>query len=281
MAHRGGRGICGASGRDAVAVFESSGFGRCGCGKRYVFRAARLCTPPFFARCPARAGGCRAAEPSVFVARRGNAFLNCDSIARWYRWLEYAAFGGALRRRREAFLFELGDPQKVLVLGDGDGRFLQLFVALYPEARVDAVDVSAGMIELARSRVASDRVTFHVADAREFVFEEEYDLAVAHFFFDCFDETELREIIFRFTAKQFLISEFRRTWWSRPLLAGLYLFFRIATELETRRLSDHRTMLERSGYRLDREEDALGGLLASELWRLSAPLKKCQNSLDL
>src|ERR1700722_881118 len=203
MAHRGGRGICGASGRDAVAVFESSGFGRCGCGKRYVFRAARLCTPPFFARCPARAGGCRAAEPSVFVARRGNAFLNCDSIARWYRWLEYAAFGGALRRRREAFLFELGDPQKVLVLGDGDGRFLQLFVALYPQARVDAIDVSARMIELAQAR--APQVTFHLADAREFDFQE-YDLAVAHFFFDCFTDADLAALLARIRAKHGLIS---------------------------------------------------------------------------
>jgi SAM-dependent methyltransferase len=198
--------------------------------------------------------------------------LNCDSIARWYRWLEYAAFGGALRRRREGFLLELGNPRTVLVLGDGDGRFLQAFCALYPKARVDAIDVSAGMIELAKARVASERVTFHLADAREFP-RGEYDVVAAHFFFDCFEERELQALTSRFAAKQFLISEFRRTWWSGPLLAGLYLFFHIATGLETRRLTDHRPMLEHCGYRLDREENALGGLLASELWRLSAPLK--------
>jgi SAM-dependent methyltransferase len=192
--------------------------------------------------------------------------LNCDPVAPWYRWLEYAAFGGALRRRREAFLFELGNPQKVLVLGDGDGRFLQLFVALYPQARVDAVDVSARMIELARSRVTSDRVTFHLADAREFPFDGTYDLITAHFFFDCFEEVELSDLIARLRAKQFVISEFRRTRWSGPLLAGLYLFFRIATGLKTRRITDHRPMLERQGFRLDREEKALGGLLVSELW---------------
>ncbi len=189
--------------------------------------------------------------------------MNCDRIARWYRWMEYAAFGGALRKRREAFLFELGNPQKVLVLGDGDGRFLQLFTALYPNARIDAVDVSARMIELAQARAPS--ATFHLADAREFP-PAEYDLVAAHFFFDCFSETELPELISRFTAKQFLISEFRRTPWSGPIFAGLYLFFRIATGLETRRLTDHRPMLERRGFTLDREETALRGLLVSELW---------------
>lgn len=190
--------------------------------------------------------------------------MNCDRIAPWYRWLEYAAFGGALRRRREAFLFELGDPKKVLVLGDGDGRFLQLFTALYPHARVDAIDNSAGMIERAQARAPG--VTFHLADAREFPFEEEYDLAVAHFFFDCFEDPELRALLGRIRTKSWLVSEFRNTKWSWPLLRGLYFFFRLATGLRTRRLADHRAMFEEFGFRMEREQSALAGMLASEFW---------------
>jgi SAM-dependent methyltransferase len=191
--------------------------------------------------------------------------LNCDFLARWYRWLEYAAFGGALRRRREAFLFELGNPQKVLVLGDGDGRFLQAFCALYPEAQVDAVDSSERMIELARGRVG-DRVRFHLADAREFVFEENYDLAVAHFFFDCFEEDELAALLSKVQAKNLLVSEFQNTRWSWPVVRGLYVFFRFTTGLRTRVLPDHRATLERLGFRMEKAETTLAGLLASELW---------------
>lgn len=190
--------------------------------------------------------------------------MNCDFLARWYRWLEYAAFGGALRRRREAFLFELGNPKKVLVLGDGDGRFLQVFTALYPEALVDAVDVSARMIELARARVPS--ATFHRADARGFVFEEEYDLAVAHFFFDCFEQGELASLVGRIRAKKWLVSEFRNTRWSWPVLRGLYLFFRVTTGLRVRELPDHGMVLEGLGFRVENEQASLGGLLASEMW---------------
>jgi SAM-dependent methyltransferase len=191
--------------------------------------------------------------------------LNCDSLARWYRWLEYAAFGGALRRRREAFLFELGNPQKVLVLGDGDGRFLQLFTALYPEAQVDAVDVSARMIDLAKARVASDRVTFHCLDAREFA-GGEYDLAVAHFFFDCFETVELQALLSRIRANTWLVSEFRNTRWSWPVLRGLYFFFRLTTGLRVKSLPEHRRVLSGLGCRIEKEQSALGGLLASELW---------------
>lgn len=190
--------------------------------------------------------------------------MNCDPIARWYRWMEYGAFGGALRRRREAFLFELGNPQRVLVLGDGDGRFLQSFAALYPEARIDAVDVSEKMIELARAR--ADRVAYHLADAREFIFDTEYDLAVAHFFFDCFEEEELSAMLKRIHTKSWLISEFRNTRWSWPVLRVLYFFFRVMTGLGTRSLPDHSAILERLGFRVEKEQRALGGLLASEAW---------------
>jgi SAM-dependent methyltransferase len=190
--------------------------------------------------------------------------LNCDRIARWYRWLEYAAFGGALRRRRDAFLFELGNPQKVLVLGDGDGRFLQVFQALYPQARIDAVDVSEKMIELAKAR--AERVDFHLCDAREFIFDGEYDLAVAHFFFDCFEEMEIQAMLGRINTKSWLISEFRNTKWSWPVLRGLYFFFRVSTGLQTRALPGHRKILEKLGYRMEKEQTALRGLLASEMW---------------
>lgn len=178
--------------------------------------------------------------------------------------MEYAAFGSALRQRREAFLFELGDPRRVLVLGDGDGRFLQVFTALYPRAQVDAVDSSARMVELAQARAGS--VSFHVADAREFGFRGDYDLAVAHFFFDCFEESELRAMLGRIRAKNWLISEFRSTRWSWLVLRGLYFFFRLTTGLRTRALPEHRMMLQALGYQLGEEKTAAGGLLASELW---------------
>lgn len=189
--------------------------------------------------------------------------MNCDRIARWYRWLEYAAFGGALRRRREAFLFELGNPQKVLVLGDGDGRFLQVFCALYPNAKVDAVDVSGGMIELAKGR--APQVSFQCLDAREFA-GGEYDLAVAHFFFDCFETEELARMLGRVRASTWLVSEFRDTRWSWPALRGLYFFFRVSTGLRVKSLPDHHAVLRGLGFQLEKEQRAVGGLLGSEMW---------------
>ena len=65
--------------------------------------------------------------------------MNCDRIARWYRWLEYASFGRALERRRLEYLAATADARRVLILGEGDGRFLAAFFRLSKYSVVDAV----------------------------------------------------------------------------------------------------------------------------------------------
>jgi hypothetical protein len=129
---------------------------------------------------------------------------------------------------------------------------------------VDAVDSSQRMLELARGRVG-DRVTFHCLDAREFV-EGDYDLAVAHFFLDCFGTDELSRMLGHIHTRSWLISEFQKTRWAGPILRGMYLFFRLTTGLRVTALPDYRTALEKRGFRLEKEQKSLAGLLASELW---------------
>jgi ubiquinone/menaquinone biosynthesis C-methylase UbiE len=198
--------------------------------------------------------------------------MNADRIARLYRWIEYVTFGRALQRRRVALLPEVADARRVLVLGDGDGRFLEKLVRQNPRAHVDYVELSGRMLELARGRAGTGRVTYHKADALEIALPERgYDLIVTHFFLDCFDEAGAARLVERVSRAacpraRWLVSEFRRTRWSPPVLAGLYLFFRITTGLKTRRLIDHHPLLARHGFRMVRSESAWLGLLASELW---------------
>jgi ubiquinone/menaquinone biosynthesis C-methylase UbiE len=211
--------------------------------------------------------------------------VNCDRIAPAYRWLEYAAFGRELERRRFRFLAGVAARQRALILGDGDGRFLARFAAV-SDASVDYVDSSARMLELARARAGTGRVDQKGADtplpinyrhsnALELpLHAQAYDLIVTHFFLDCFDAPDLERLIKRIReAAQpgalWLISEFRQPIWARPLLAAMYLFFRATAGLSNTRLVDHRPLLQRSGFRLLREETSRRGLLASELWQRS------------
>lgn len=201
--------------------------------------------------------------------------MNCDSIAAAYRWLEYLAFGRTLERHRFRFLADAAGARRALILGDGDGRFLGRFAAA-SEASIDYVDLSARMLELARAEVdkrgAGGRANYHRGDALTFpLAPAAYDLIATHFFLDCFNERDLERLIERAArATQpgalWLISEFRQPSWAAPLLGALYLFFRVTTGLTTNRLTDHRPLLRKHGFRLTREETSRLGLLASELW---------------
>lgn len=204
--------------------------------------------------------------------------MNCDPIARWYCWFEYIGFGSELERRRLAFLADVANAQRILVLGEGDGRFLVRLVEQNHRASIDYVDLSERMLQLARMRVASDRVTYHHADALAILLPlAEYDLIVTHFFLDCFDDSNAAELVRRVVDAaqphaRWLISEFRqpeRGWqaaWAWLWLRTLYLFFRITTGLRTTRLMDHHPLLARNDFQLIRQESDRFGLVASELW---------------
>jgi SAM-dependent methyltransferase len=197
-----------------------------------------------------------------------------DSVARWYRWLEYLGFGRALEHRREAFLSDVADARRVLALGDGDGRALvalrkAMSASATPATHIDYVDISAQMLELARARAGTDLIAYYCDDAlTRPLHEAEYDLIVTHFFLDCFNENCLELLTARVARAaapraRWIISEFRRSGW---LVSCLYLFFRMSAGLRTRRLVDHHPVLTSHGFRLMRSETTWGGLLASELW---------------
>ena len=204
--------------------------------------------------------------------------MNCDPIARVYRWFEYAAFGRELERRRFRYLARVSNTQRALILGDGDGRFLVRLLASAPAAHIELVDSSQKMLDLARERASSPRVTYQHTDARALiVLPAQFDLVATHFFLDCFNREDLAKLIPRIAEAArpdatWLVSEFRqppRGWsaaWAWVWLRVLYLFFRIATGLQVNRLTDHRPLLDASGFKLEQAEEVWFGLLASEVW---------------
>ena len=73
------------------------------------------------------------------------------------------------------------EPQRVLELGTGTGAGARLLAQRFPGAHVDAVDLSAEMVEQARAKAGDlvDRIDFAVADAAALPFEDgRFDLVV-------------------------------------------------------------------------------------------------------
>jgi len=90
-----------------------------------------------------------------------------DGIAdRWDGWEDLDALG----RKLAAGIDELGvgPDETVLDVGCGTGNLTSaLLQRLAAAGRVEAIDISARMIELARGKVPDGRVAWHGADARQ------------------------------------------------------------------------------------------------------------------
>lgn len=222
---------------------------------------------------------------------------NFDGLARAYRWLEYMSFGPLLSRCRGQYLSYISKARRVLVLGDGDGRFLAQLLRSNPLAIVDAVDSSAGMLRELKNRisVSKDRVTLYHSDALKFADSlssaktrcgatmktPAYDLVITHFFLDCFSVAELQRLIGAIqphlaAETLWVVSEFAVPssrvggWLSRSLIGALYRVFGLFTCLKTRKLPDHAGVLARAGFVRLSYRARVSGLLVSELWSRSA-----------
>jgi spermidine synthase len=206
--------------------------------------------------------------------------MHIGGIARWYRRIEYAAFGKTLERQRFAWLPRLAGARRVLILGEGDGRTLERLLKLAPEARFDVVEISPEMIALARYRVRnSARVDFHCRDARGAIWPRaSYDAIVTHFFLDCFTEEEARDLIRRLAAAlktdgSWLISEFAvpaaglRRLHAEVWIRAMYLFFRITTRLGATMLPPIETLMREAGMERVERDQKRAGLMVAEVWR--------------
>jgi ubiquinone/menaquinone biosynthesis C-methylase UbiE len=207
--------------------------------------------------------------------------MNADRIAGSYRWLEYAAFGLALERARLDFLSHAAEARRVLILGEGDGRFLARLLGSNGRASITVIETSARMIDLARQRVPSSersRVEFHQMDAVAGGWPDgPFDLAVSHFFLDTLDCRDAEAVILKVAAlltpgAGWLVSEFQepssgvRQLHSRLWLRAMYAFFWATTGLHVSKLPPYRDFLKRSGLTEIGYRERRLGLIRSQVW---------------
>jgi ubiquinone/menaquinone biosynthesis C-methylase UbiE len=210
--------------------------------------------------------------------------MNFDVLAPHYRWMEFVAAGEKLQRCRVAFLGRVMDAKKVLILGDGNGRFLLECRRKLPHAKITSVDASARMLALARRRLAKNDannkpVDFICADALAWTPPENYfDLVVTHFFLDCFRSEQVEALIRKLARASapranWLVADFQTAakgiprQRSRAILWMLYKFFRVATRLSAAELTPPDVFLQRNGFELHERQVHDWGLLHSDCWQ--------------
>lgn len=208
--------------------------------------------------------------------------MSFDRLAPWYRAMEALLAGSLMQRCRLQFLNRAGQSREALLVGEGPGRFLECLLKANPAVSVTCVDRSARMIEVARRRLSpgqANRVRFEHADVRHWdPPHHRFDLIVTHFFLDCFPPEQLALLVPRVSLAaaheaRWLLADFCepstgwRRWRGRWVLALMYRFFRVATDLEAIRLTPPGQYLQAAGFRLVDRRLANFGLLHSDLWR--------------
>lgn len=210
--------------------------------------------------------------------------MSFDAVAPWYRALETVAFGNALQQARVAFLDEIGSPRRALIVGEGNGRFLTALLQRHPLIRIDCVDSSPQMLDLAQRRVlqndpdAIQRVAFLRQDVVSWQPNDRYDLIVTHFFLDCFTTRHVGLIVAKLAQAAaseaiWLLADFRlpeagfARLHARAWLAVMYWFFRSVARIEARELVDPSPFLLAEGFTRQRQDLFRNGMLKSELWR--------------
>jgi len=213
--------------------------------------------------------------------------MSFDVLAPHYRWMELVSAGEKLQRCRTAFLSRVPKANNILILGEGNGRFLLECRRQFPRALITVVDASARMIELARKRLArqgmkTDRINFIRADALTWTpSEQAFDLIVTHFFLDCFRADQLEVLISKLARAaapkaNWLLADFQaapagwRRQRSRAILWLMYRFFIAATQLSARTLTPPDDLLERRGFNLRSREIYDWELLHSDWWQAAA-----------
>jgi ubiquinone/menaquinone biosynthesis C-methylase UbiE len=209
--------------------------------------------------------------------------MSFDTLAPHYRWMELVLAGSKLQRCRTAFLDRVGDAQGVLILGEGNGRFLAECRRRLPSARITCVDTSARMLALAQARIArvgltAQRTDFIVADARAWVpSARAFDLIVTHFFLDCFPSDQLEQLVAKLAhaampRASWLLADFQipRAGFFRHraqiIHLLMYAFFRAIAQLPARRLTPPDDFLRAHDFELRQRKVSEWGLLHSDRW---------------
>lgn len=202
-------------------------------------------------------------------------------VARPYALLECLVFRRDLQQARVAHLSYLMkslksvEKPRVLLVGDGDGRFLEEILKNIGSIEVDYVDCSAGMLEVAKHRVSDDsRVSWYCCDFEDFT-GAGYDFISFHFFLDRFDSEERSRLIVQAGGMlkpraRVLVSDFdpsiSRS--KKPLLLLMQWFFRVFASSPIVEVARSDTKFECSGFELEREMSWQGGWIYSHIWKL-------------
>jgi len=216
--------------------------------------------------------------------------MNFDLIAKHYNWMEKIIFRSDLEKVRSMNLALIKNAKAILLLGDGDGRFLEQVSLMGTDAFIVSVDSSAKMIDLSKRKLEKSalNVEFNCTKIEDFQPIESFkpDLIIAHFFLDCFTHDEVKLIIDRVSEwaavnAKFVISDFsitKKTSFNRiyqKMLTKIMIrFFRLFCGISTRFLPNIPKIMTTQGWNCLSQESLKSEFINSWVWQIEGYAKR-------
>ena len=206
---------------------------------------------------------------------------NFDGVASIYLFLETITFGNQLQKCRTSMISHLTNSKQVLVLGEGNGRFLEAFCKANPLAELLVIDESPRMLDLAKRRIANanppinNQIEFRCANVFEILpLSGTFDLIVCNFFLDCFTSSEIGHLLGLFRqmlleSGSLVVGDFRKphSIFGKFILKIMHVFFKKTAGISATELTDLHAMLLESSFQKTVEKKLFFGFLNSSIWK--------------
>jgi ubiquinone/menaquinone biosynthesis C-methylase UbiE len=191
-----------------------------------------------------------------------------DRIARVYGPIKKLVFQNRLARATSHHLDLIEKGEKILILGGGSGEILNLMPL---NVDITYLEKSKAMIHLAR-KYSRSYMTFVQQDFLQYDESELFEWVVCPFFLDVFDLEHLKKVLEKIASlvskegKLIVIDFNSGNWFQNIFIRSMYLFFRITTNIQTKKLLDiHQNVLD-LGFEQNKKQLFSNGLIFSRIY---------------
>lgn len=118
---------------------------------------------------------------------------NYNTIAPIYDFLAQLVYGNDILKAQKTYLTAISENDNVLIIGGGSGKILLELLKIQPNCRIDYVEASDIMIDLAKQKVHAENINFIHGTEQEL--KQKYDVIITAFFLDLFPFEKLLNVL--------------------------------------------------------------------------------------
>lgn len=179
--------------------------------------------------------------------------IGFNRLARVYSTLAGIVFGKTLLHAQEYFLPAVKAGDHILIVGGGSGDLLRSLLKQQTQIRVDYIDISEKMIQLAREKTKNPLIVNFIVGTELDIPNRAYSVVITNFYLDLFSDHTLQHVVRKIKTHlsfdgQWLVTDFvSNKNWHKTMLWMMYRFFRIVAGIEARTLPDWDRQLKQAG----------------------------------